>query len=330
MCVKRHSVVIVGAGLAGLTAGRDLSEAGHDILILEKARGPGGRTCTRRGNSNARLDHGCQFISSASRQPGSDVAAWRRSKLMVPWNAKQSPGSPTPEFAGDHWAVGTPTMSVVAKQLARGLNLLTQWQVDSIERSGTGWCLTEKDGLRSYESDLVILAAPAPQVLSLLGENTFCERERLHHASYHPVWSLLLEGPDIPALPFDFYGSQTEPIQWLIAQHARPDRAPDRAWVGLASYAWSLEHLEESHAVVVDELLASANRLAGVKLSGTGKVHRWRYGVVSNPVGIPVLVDTDQQLLACGDWCLGQTVEHAVQSGHEAARAAMRVLSCDD
>ena len=329
MCVRRYEVVIVGAGLAGLTAGQDLSRAGHDVLILEKARGPGGRTCTRRGQSNIRLDHGCQFISSASKQPISDVSDWMNSDLIVPWHAKQAPGSPTPDFAGDHWAVGTPTMSVVAKKLAQGLDVLTQWHVDSIDRTGKCWCLKEKDGVRSYESDLVILATPAPQVLSLLGEHAFSQRDQLHHASYHPVWSLLIEGPDIPEVPFEFYGSQTEPLQWLVAQHARPHRDSGRAWVGLASYAWSLEHLEEDHRVVADALLASANRLAGVNLSATAQVHRWRYGVVSDPVGIPVLADTDQRIVACGDWCLGKTVEHAVQSGHAASQAAIQILASD-
>ena len=327
MSVRRHQVIIVGAGLAGLTAGQDLSRAGHDVLILEKARGPGGRTCTRRGQANVRFDHGCQFISSASNQIGSDISDWMKSDLVVPWHPQQAPGSPTPDFAGDHWAVGIPTMSAVAKEIAQDLNVLTQWHVHSIERMGQYWCLTEKDGVRSYESDLVILAAPAPQVLRLLGEHSFCEREYINRASYDPVWSLLIEGPDIPEVPFEFYGSQTEPLQWLVAQHARPHRDSARAWVGLASYAWSLEHLEEDHRVVTDALLSSANRLAGVKLSAAAQVHRWRYGVVSDAVGIPMLADKDQRIIACGDWCLGKTVEHAVQSGHAASQAALQILA---
>ena len=36
-------VIIVGAGLAGLTAGADLAEAGHNVLVLEKRNVPGGK-----------------------------------------------------------------------------------------------------------------------------------------------------------------------------------------------------------------------------------------------------------------------------------------------
>ena len=41
-------VVIVGAGLAGLSAGYELTQAGHDVTILEARTPPGGRVFTLR------------------------------------------------------------------------------------------------------------------------------------------------------------------------------------------------------------------------------------------------------------------------------------------
>ncbi|MFC6344954.1 FAD-dependent oxidoreductase, partial [Nocardioides hankookensis] len=37
------SVVVVGAGVAGLTAARDLVDAGHDVLVLESSPRVGGK-----------------------------------------------------------------------------------------------------------------------------------------------------------------------------------------------------------------------------------------------------------------------------------------------
>jgi monoamine oxidase len=46
---KARSVVIVGAGIAGLTAGMLLKEAGHEVTILEARNRLGGRIYTYRG-----------------------------------------------------------------------------------------------------------------------------------------------------------------------------------------------------------------------------------------------------------------------------------------
>ncbi|MCA1599187.1 MAG: FAD-dependent oxidoreductase [Chloroflexi bacterium] len=54
-------IAIVGAGAAGLAAGRTLAAQGHDITIYEKSRGFGGRAATRRTHDCA-LDHGAQYL----------------------------------------------------------------------------------------------------------------------------------------------------------------------------------------------------------------------------------------------------------------------------
>jgi oxygen-dependent protoporphyrinogen oxidase len=54
-------VVVVGAGMAGLTAGHFLKEAGYEVVVLERDSRPGGRIMSIERNGET-LDVGAQFI----------------------------------------------------------------------------------------------------------------------------------------------------------------------------------------------------------------------------------------------------------------------------
>lgn len=56
------TVVVIGAGLAGLTAARELRRAGVDVLVLEAAERPGGRALAETSALGSRLDLGGQWI----------------------------------------------------------------------------------------------------------------------------------------------------------------------------------------------------------------------------------------------------------------------------
>lgn len=60
----RQDVLIVGAGLAGLTAAGDLHRAGLDVLVVERADAVGGRVRTDQVDGML-LDRGFQLLNPA-------------------------------------------------------------------------------------------------------------------------------------------------------------------------------------------------------------------------------------------------------------------------
>src|ERR1700720_3926707 len=61
MTDNTHDVVVVGAGMAGLTAARSLGEAGLKVLVVEAQDRIGGRIWTRHVGDEA-IELGAEFI----------------------------------------------------------------------------------------------------------------------------------------------------------------------------------------------------------------------------------------------------------------------------
>jgi len=59
---KKADVVIVGAGLAGLTAARTIARAGHSVAVLEARERVGGRTWNRPLAGGSYIDAGAEFV----------------------------------------------------------------------------------------------------------------------------------------------------------------------------------------------------------------------------------------------------------------------------
>ena len=75
MSTSRLRIGVLGAGMAGLSAAHALREQGHDVVVIDKARGPGGRMRTRR-NEDLRFDHGAQSFTVQS----AVAHRWRESR----------------------------------------------------------------------------------------------------------------------------------------------------------------------------------------------------------------------------------------------------------
>ncbi len=87
-------VLIVGAGMAGLSCARALRDAGRTVRLLDKGRAAGGRMSSRRLPTPARkagFDHGARYFTAPAPAPGfrAQAGRWRAAGLVVPWPAAE-------------------------------------------------------------------------------------------------------------------------------------------------------------------------------------------------------------------------------------------------
>jgi predicted NAD/FAD-dependent oxidoreductase len=89
-------VIIVGAGLSGLVAARELQGAGVEVTVVDKGRSPGGRLATRRIGA-ATLDHGAQFFTVRTPAFQHRVDDWLDRGLVAVWTQGFDSGDGHPD-----------------------------------------------------------------------------------------------------------------------------------------------------------------------------------------------------------------------------------------
>lgn len=324
-----NDVIVIGAGWSGLTAATRLAAKGHSVVVVDKGRGPGGRSATRRAKGLG-FDHGAQYLTARSEAFRRQVRAWSESGLLAPWRPDIVTFGDRPAGAGDspdeRW-VGVPGMNAVLRQLARGLDCRWQWRAVAAGRSDRGWRVDGGDG-EALEGRALLMTAPPRQAAGLLGP-AHALHDRLAAVEMRPCWAVML-GYASPRQPgFDAAFVNEGRLAWIAHDGGKPGRGKVDTWVVHAATGFSREHIEDPADAVVEATLASLGELAPALAQDITHVaaHRWRF---SQPAGpgqeSSVLSCQSQRLVLAGDWCAGGRVEGAWISGVAAARRLEALL----
>ncbi|NJK63988.1 MAG: FAD-dependent oxidoreductase [Synechococcaceae cyanobacterium SM2_3_1] len=349
-----HDVIVVGAGIAGLTCARQLHRAGLDVLVLEKSAGLGGRMATRRvvpqpGDPAILVDHGAQYITADTDSLYRFIRELLSLGLLVEWTRSLHKLTATGLELGDvddqhpHY-ICPQGMTALARYLGESLHIDTQIQVTRVMFHHNGWRLSTEDE-RMYEAAHLVLALPAPQILQLL-QGVLVETSplvsTLESALYNPCMTVLA-GYDFETPVPEWKGIKgiDDPyLDWIgVDSSKRPPPHP-LVLVLHANALWSTTQLHVE-AQQLDQagrqlLTYAAQRLEPwIAEPVWMQVHRWRYALPSEIVGLASVAtrftaehspDPQHLLICAGDWCGGGKVEGAWISGHDAATQLLTQL----
>jgi renalase len=315
--------VIVGAGMAGVTAARSLRAAGLRTVVLEKGRVAGGRMATRRIDG-ARFDHGAQHFSARSRSFRELVDALSAVGVVREWFRSQSLTRPERGVEVRHAAVEG--MRTIVEHLSAGLDVRTSTVVARLRRDGRRIAVIA-DGFE-VTARAVVLTPPLPQCLDLLTAS----RIGLGHAakslgsvSYDACLAVMavLDGPS--GLPNGHLAVDGEPVAWLADnQHKGVSTEPAVTIHGTPSF--SAAHIEDEPARWVRTVATAAkDHLAAEIVSVTG--HRWRYAQPRTTLDTGcAVIDAGAPIVLSGEVFAGARVEGAYLSAAAAAAAVLERL----
>ncbi len=323
-------IAIVGAGVAGLTCGQRRAAEGHRVEVFDKGRGPGGRLATRRRGAHA-FDHGAQYFTARDASFRAAVEAWRAAGCVAAWEPIETVERPSAR--AESRLVGTPGMSAIGRRLAAGVPVRLGSTVAALVAADPdeGWAVRLEDGSEHGPYDRLVLAIPAPQARALLAAHASLAgfAAELEEVAIDPCWALLLGFAGRLSAAFDARRARQGPIAWAARNGSKPSRDGSESWVVHASPDWSREHLEEKPDRVAHALLAELPGFVGTEIPEPvfQQAHRWRYALVSQPLGSPFLLDRERGIGLCGDWCIAPRIEAAWTSGAELGAAMLGTLA---
>lgn len=317
------TTVVVGAGLAGLVAARRLTDAGHEVVLFDKGRTPGGRLATRRletPGGTARFDHGAQFFTVRHPRFAELVDQWQQAGWVREWCRGFVGGDGHPRY------VGVGGMNGWAKGLAQGLDVRCSQLVFAIRPSmlGSGWSVALDDG-RHVDASAVIVTTPLPQAFSLLVTAEVTLPEALMRTEYDRTLGLLM-ALDRPSLVPSPGGVQNpHPDVAFVGDNVAKGISDVPAITLHASPTWSLAHWDHDPAVVEQGLRSLAEPWLGDAVVVADQVKRWRFATPQTLWPEPYWSSDSGTgpLLLAGDAFAGPRVEGAAMSGWSAAGALL-------
>ena len=312
-------VVIVGAGLAGLVAGRALADAGAQVTLLDKGRSVGGRLATRR-IGGATLDHGAQFFTARTPAFTTQIHDWMGRGLVHVWNRGFDADD------GHDRYVATNGMNSLAKDLAVGLTAECSTMVFRIRPAEQGddtpWSVQVDDGTER-QADAVILTCPLPQSFALLVDSGIELDETLFRTDYDRTVGLLarLDGPaNLPASGGVQHGDD---VFSFIGDNAHKGISAEPAVTFHANPDWSEAHWQDDNDVLLDLLHTAAQPWLGDASIVESQLKKWRLATPRTIWPDPCWIAGAGRVVLAGDAFAGPRMEGAHNSGLAAAHALL-------
>lgn len=325
-------VIIVGAGLAGLMAGRILADKGLRVVLFDKGRSVGGRMATRRIGGGI-ADHGAQFFTVRDPEFGTFVERWIAEGLVFEWSRGWSDGSLAITRDGHPRYAARGGMNALAKHLAKGLDARIKVKLISIKPisgGAAGWQVEDESG-STQRARAVLLTPPVPQSLELLSDVELNEQDRaaLEAIEYAPSLTGMFVLDREIRLPSP--GAIQRPhanIHWIADNHRKGISPVTVVLTAQAGAAYSRQLWDRPDEEILAALKVDLLPVLGGATITEGQLKRWRYAMPMTEYPQAYLLAGDQPapLMFAGDAFGSPRVEGASMSGLAAGRALIDLL----
>ncbi len=325
-----YDVLIVGAGLSGLVAARELQARGKRVLVLDKSRGVGGRMATRRVGEHL-VDHGAPYFQARGNAFVSFLNEFKGSGVLRAFSgSRRDWGSGELLSAAEPLWLGSQSLNQFPKTLAEGLELRLGEKVTELKQTDAGWELYSESG-SVYSARAVMLACPAPQSLALAQSFASAQLVRgieglLTSSCWTAIATAEMDLGERLILPWQVL-EESSSGRLLVHNSAKLEQR-----AGLESFVLHFGRVESEQFLfagerpeeLAAEILAAQLPAAFIEACSL-QLHLWRFARFRSALGFDYSGHLAAGLFLGGDWVGGSDfsdVEGAYLSGVAAAAKA--------
>lgn len=333
---------IIGAGIAGLTAGRILSKAGHDVTVLEKSKGFGGRMATRYAGKDLqlKLDHGISYFTAKSPEFQDFTAELLEKKVIKLWgddflfydgekilerNPNQREGATFAAADG---------MNSIGKYLSRWVDVKNNTRVGGLtyigenRRKKRSWMIN-LISRETFEADAVIIATPAPQAYGILNTtidetSTLKIVREIDEISYNPSYSLMLGFDKSNTPDWDGIHASNSSIRFISNESSKHENQDQCTIVVHSTAEFARKHRKSDEETVKKALLSELADIAGgwSVTPEWSQLHFWRFSQPAQTLNRPFFeMEVEETPLALvGDYYESGDIDAAYRSGYKLAK----------
>jgi renalase len=335
-------IAIIGAGISGLTAGRELSKAGHEVTIIEKSRGLGGRLATRYAGKNLelKLDHGTPYFSVQSPEFSGFISELLDKNMIKIWqdNNWQYDGvqllDTRPNSTEKIKYIAVEGMNKIGKYLARWVDVYSETKAGGLTYFGDNrskkrpWMVNLTD-FNTFEADAVIVATPAPQAYGIIQTSqdevsTLKLIREIDEVEYDSTVTLLAGYPNAEIPEWDLITCEDDIIQTVSNESSKRNGKEELTVVVHSTPEFATHNSETLKEELIEKLLDRLSHITGnwAATPDWNQIHFWRYAKTRNPIKRPYMEveSLDAPLALVGDYFNGNTVDDAYCSGFKLAR----------
>ncbi len=301
----RTETLVIGAGMAGLSCAKLLADAGHQVLVVDKARGSGGRMASKRltlgDGHQVVFDLGCSGVAAQTRTFLQQMQRWQEAGLLEQWR----------KVGGIVEYVGKPRNSMLTRFMADQLSTRFSVRIQKLIWQDERWlAFAEEDAslVPVIEAQHLVLATPAEQAAALLPEG-HAFKSQVAAVTTLPQWVVVLVSPDL-TLSAEQQAAllKSSLIRSAVCDSQKPGRtrlAGMKVWQVQLSSEWSEPHCDDKINEVYQAVLTELERVTGKSCEVSDYyVHRWLYASGHrNPIhNAECLWDVTTRLGLCGDY----------------------------